>query len=150
MNKSGLFLLIGTIALPLLASCGYRVKSLNHIQPYASFIGKKFVLKDDCYVNRFKGREGTGKPVEITPPGEDLLPTTISTNFIGWENVSSKILGIIRKGSVFTVVGAHRATIPFSLRDYYYVVVFDDPDNAKWGECNTFWISDFKEPPHFN
>jgi hypothetical protein len=134
----------------LLASCVTRVKSLNQIEPYASKIGKKFVLKTDCYVVKFvKSEAYRPYPLQIFPPGY-AVPSIISTNYIGTGDNFQRIFGIVKQGSVFTVVGARHEWIPMAYDEYIYEIVFGDSDYAKWKVCDSLFLCNPRYPPSFD
>jgi len=134
----------------LLTSCVTRLKSLNQIEPYASKIGKKFVLKTDCYAVEFvKSEPYRPYPLQIFPP-DYAVPSILSTNYIGRDDGNRRILGIVKQGSVFTVVGARHEWRAMAYDDYIYEIVFGDPDYAEWKVCDVFWLANPKCPPNFD
>lgn len=83
-------------------------EDISSISPYVEFMGKKYILQQDCYVwKSFEGR--TQIWVESPSINNHYLPKEVNPEFIH-EKIyqNDEIIGIMPKGSVFTIIGCEQ------------------------------------------
>lgn len=89
-----------------------RSAYLNDIEPYSKYIGEKYVLLQDCYIFKIdypRPELGAYSPSQ----GITFLPKTVDSQYVGHTYYKTiKILGIARKGSVFTIQSIREDTEP--------------------------------------
>jgi hypothetical protein len=123
------------------------ITDLSSQSPYAEWMGRQFVLVQDCYVFKFKDDKRTlyvGRGINLMPP--DVAPQFVNKQFNGMT-----LLGILKRGSKFTIVGCYEE------RDIEDVIRnFEATLNEKTGEfrgaiLNVAFLTDLtKNPPVFN
>jgi len=140
---NGLFLFVATF---LFQGCT-SIKDLSSQSPYAEWMGRQYVLEQDCYV--FKVNDNPSVPFV----GRDLyrLPADVAPQFVDEHSNEDKILGILQKGSKFTIVGIHEVrNIEGVVRDFE--ATFDEKTGRFHGAVlNVRFLTDWtKIPPVFN
>ncbi len=128
----------------LLVSCSWlpqKTVYLNQDKFYKDFIGKKYILIKDCYVFKVVSDSSFKYPMIACPDTYRWLPSPVNQGLIGKTyNNSDNILGVITKGSQFSI---------FSIKEYsnfetsrvVFELKFEDNNiNVKWPVLETSQI----------
>src|SRR5262249_7472261 len=76
-------------------------RDLTFESPYSQFIGKKVVLVQDCYLYSFKTREAR---LRVGKGARQFMPEEVNEAFVGKRFKYVEIFGLVRQGSVLTIV----------------------------------------------
>ncbi len=137
------------LSLALACSGCSITKNISNQPPYNQCIGKKFILKEDMYIFKFHGSfQGA-----IARPNNGMmgLPRYVNKKYLeddhfGKNNHYLTILGIVPKGSIFTIITViNRRTFEGAYVDF--LIDFDDFPITKKGLLSID-ICNLKNPPY--
>jgi len=144
MKKKNLLVVV-VVSLSLMG-CMFT-KDISGRADYAHVIGAKYALNRDCYVLRDVDQEKSilvGSPDCVKGVPEDVGPQYINHRF--GEFI---ILGVLKKGAVFTIVGAEEEKSPVQTA-VYLKATFED-SLFKGRIVDVFLLTDtIKSPPVFD
>src|ERR1700679_63330 len=124
--KMRLIIILAAISIALLfQGCVERTEDVSLQSPYSELMNKKFILHQDCYIYKYLDDR---KRLFVGNYSRDYseLPKEVSSQFLGKQFNSVIIVGIVPKGSVFTIVRLEIAyTFESSYRDVF--ASFEDP-----------------------
>ena len=109
-NKILLFLVLFSILCQGCKHCDMteEIEDVTCVKPYSGFIGKKYVLKVNCYLvdgsdTKFLHKEqGCDPSIYLSPCGGDQ-PKEFDKKYIGKRTFGGTIVGLIPQGSEFTI-----------------------------------------------
>ena len=97
-------------ACALLTAC-VHYEDISNREPYSAMVGSRFELKQDCYVFRYHSRK---QLYVINPSRDDTLPRPVDRIYVGKSDEKGEIVGIVGKGTLFTIVGCEDERRPES------------------------------------
>ncbi|HSY74353.1 MAG TPA: hypothetical protein VK810_02695 [Dongiaceae bacterium] len=141
-----LIIILAAIPMALLFQGCKSVRDIGSQSPYSEMIGEKFVLEQDCYIFRFKDKRDTLFVANSSMVR--YLPDIVSLELAQKKYKNVEIVGIIGKGSVFTVVACMEEKSPEDIFQRFKAT-FDNPSFN--GEIiDVSYLTDLtKTPPEF-
>jgi hypothetical protein len=143
MKKKNLMIVVA-VSLSLVG-CMFT-KDISGRADYANVIGAKYALNTDCYALRYADQKQSilvGSPDRVR-----ALPEIVDQQYINHHFGMYIILGVLKKGTAFTIVGAEEEKSPVQT-SVYLKAKFED-SSFKGRIFDVFLLTDdTKSPPVF-
>jgi hypothetical protein len=138
------------LLLVVLLSSSYgctTISDLSSQSPYVEWVGRQFVLTQDCYVFKVKEKPGTlyvGRNLY-------LMPSEVAPQFVDKHFSDITILGILRTGSQFTIVGCYEERDIGNVTKNFEATLDEKDDKFSAAVFNVKYLTDLtKRPPLFD
>jgi hypothetical protein len=110
--RQKLIVLLALLTSSVLFQGCIHTEDISNRSPYSKLMGENYILEQDCYIMRYIGGHG---PLYVSNSlRTHFLPKNVSPEFIQKQFRNVLIVGILRKGAVFTIVGCEEERSPES------------------------------------